>query len=116
MNSFKNSVAGFSYSFNYEQNMIVIVIAAIIAVIAGFVFSITLMEWLFLILIIGLIASTELINTSIEAVVDLASPQKHSFAKIAKDTASAAVLIYVIVAIIGGLIIFVPKILAMFSV
>jgi len=115
LNSFKNSLAGFSYSFNYEQNMIVIVISAIIAIIAGFVFQISLLEWLFIILIIGLIASTELINTSIEAVVDLASPKKHPFAKIAKDTASAAVLVYVIVAIIGGLIIFVPKILTMFG-
>ncbi len=113
-NSFKNSLAGFTYSFRYEQNMIVIVCAACVVILAGFLFQISFMEWLFCIIIIGMIAATELMNTAIEAVVDLASPKKHPIAKIAKDTASAAVLVYVIVAIIGGLIIFVPKFLEVF--
>jgi len=113
-NSFQNSLAGFIYSFRYEQNMIVIVFSALLVIVAGFLFHISFYEWLFCIIIIGMIAATELMNTAIEAVVDLASPKRHPIAKIAKDTASAAVFVYVLVAIIGGMIIFVPKILEVF--
>ena len=66
-------------------------------------------EWLVLTLIIGLVIATELINTSIEATIDLVTKEVHPLAKVAKDTAAAAVLIFGITALIIGLIIFVPK-------
>jgi undecaprenol kinase len=52
-----------------------------------------------------------LTKTAIEAVVDLTTTKQHPFAKIAKDAASAAVLVFTIVALVIGLIIFIPKIL-----
>ena len=55
--------------------------------------------------------ATELINTSIEATIDLITDKVHPLAKIAKDTAAAAVLIFGFTAIIIAIIIFVPKIL-----
>ena len=64
------------------------------------------------ILIIGLIMAVEFINSSLEAVVDLVSPKLHPLAKIAKDTASSATLILCFAALIGAIIIFVPKILS----
>ena len=60
---------------------------------------------------IGMVSATEMINTSIEAVVDLETQKYHPLAKIAKDTASSATLIFSITAFIGALIIFLPKIL-----
>ena len=73
--------------------------------------KISVIEWLICTLIIGMIIATELINSAIEAVVDLETTKTHPLAKIAKDTASSASLILVIVSIIIGCVIFIPKIL-----
>ena len=80
----------------------------------GFIFKINKYEWAILVLTIGLVISCELVNTAIEAVVDLVTEEYHPLAKVAKDTAAAAVLIFAFVAVIVGLIIFVPKILLLF--
>jgi len=112
--SFFHAIDGFVYSLMFEHNVIIILISALIAIIFGFIFSISLPEWLFCIVIIGLILASELINTSIEALVDLVTKEMHPLAKIAKDTASTAVLILCLTALIGGLIIFVPKIVGLF--
>ena len=92
-------------------NMIIMILATIVVVIAGFIFSISTYEWLFCILIIGAIMATEMINTAIEALVDLVTSEFHPLAKIAKDAASSASLILSLVAFIGALIIFLPKML-----
>lgn len=110
-NSLNNSVAGIKYALRYEQNMVVIFWAGVISVIAGILLEISLSEWIAIVIMIGLVAATELINTAIEAVVDLTTTKQHPFAKIAKDSSSAAVLVFTIVAFITGLIIFIPKIL-----
>ena len=91
--------------------MIIIVAAIIVTTFAGFYFEISAYEWLFCILIMGMVAAAEMINTAIEAVVDLKTVETHPLAKIAKDTASSATLILCIVALVGGIIIFIPKIL-----
>ena len=109
--SFIHAIDGIIYAFKYEHNMIIILIAGILAILAGFTFNISEEEWLFVIIIIGLIAATEMINTSIEATIDLITTKTHPLAKIAKDTASSASLILSITAFIGALIIFIPKLL-----
>lgn len=114
INSFKYALDGLKYAFKYEQNLTVHFLATILVIAFGIIFKISFIEWLILFLIIGLVIATELINTSIEAVVDLISPQKHPLAKIAKDTAAAAVMVFAIVAIIIGIIIFMPKIVLLF--
>lgn len=112
--SFKYASEGFMYSLKNEQNLIVHIGTAIIAIIFGFIFKISIIEWLFILIMIGLVFCSELINTSIEALVDLVSPEKHPLAKIAKDTAAGAVLCLCSVAFIGGLIIFIPKVIGLF--
>lgn len=114
--SFKHALDGIIYAFKYEHNMIIILICFIIAVILGFVFKIKLFEWLFILIISGCIATCEMINSSIEATIDLITVQEHPLAKIAKDTASGATLILCFTALIGGLIIFIPKILLLLGV
>lgn len=108
--SFFHAVDGIVYTVRYEHNMIIMLLATVVVVILGFYFSISSYEWLFCIGIIGAVMACELINTAIESVVDLASPKKHPLAKLAKDTGSAASLILSITALIGALIIFLPKI------
>lgn len=109
--SFLHAIDGIVYAFKYEHNMIIIGLSAFFAILAGIVFQIESHEWFFVIIIIGLIAASEMINTAIEATVDLVTLKDHPLAKIAKDTASSASLILSITAFIGSLIIFIPKLL-----
>ena len=75
-------------------------------VIFNFAFSFFTVPAVFL---FGMVMALELVNTAVEAVVDLVTEERHPLAKIAKDTAAGAVLIAAIMAAIVGLIIFVPK-------
>ena len=111
--SFGYALDGLKYAFKYEQNIVAHTIATILVIIFGILLKISFIEWLILALIIGLVIATELINTSIEAVVDLITLEKNSVAKVAKDTAAAAVMVFAIIAVVIGLIIFIPKILAL---
>ena len=112
--SFKFATEGIIYAFKYEQNIIVHSIVAALVITLGIILKINHFEWLICFLLFGLVISTELINTSIEAMTDLICPKKDPLAKIAKDTASGAVLVFALVALISGLIIFVPKIIGLF--
>ena len=66
-------------------------------------------EWCICLTLFGLIMALELVNTAVEAVVDLVTEERKPLAKIAKDTAAGAVLIAAIMATIAGIIIFLPK-------
>ena len=112
--SFGYSIDGLKYDYKYEQSMTIHFTMVIFVIAAGFFLKISLFEWLICFMLMGLVMATELINTSIEAVVDLTCPEIHPLAKIAKDTASAAVFVFSVVAAISGLIIFIPKIIALF--
>lgn len=109
--SFFHAIDGIIYAFKYEHNMIIILVATIVTILIGIMLKISITEWLICTLIIGMIVATELINSAIEAVVDLETTKMHPLAKIAKDTASSATLILVIVSIIIGCVIFIPKIM-----
>ncbi len=113
--SFKYAASGLVYAFRYEQNIIVHSLATIVVILMGIFFRISYIEWLIIFLIVGLVIATELINTSIEATIDLITLEKHPLAKVAKDTAAAAVMVFALVAIAIGLIIFVPKIVLLFG-
>ena len=113
INSFKYAIEGIISSFKTERNMKIHIFIMILVIIAGIFFKISITEWLVLALIIGLVIATELINTSIEATIDLVTKETHPLAKIAKDTAAAAVLVFGLTAIVIGCIIFVPKILVL---
>lgn len=114
INSFHYSWDGIKYAFKYEQSMFIHVLVTLLVVICGIVLKLDFQEWLLCIVLIGLVIATELVNTAIEAVVDLACPEIHPLAKTAKDTAAAAVLVFAITAVLCGLFLFVPKIIALF--
>ena len=113
LNSFTYPIKGLKYAYKNEQNLVVDVGVALL-IIFGFIFRVSTMEWAILVLTIGLVISCELINTAIEAVVDLVTEDYHPLAKVAKDTSAAAVFIFAIVAVIVGIIIFLPKIINIF--
>lgn len=90
-------------------------IVAALVVLFGLIFCISKVEWIVCLLCMGLVFGTELINTSIENIVDLVSPDHHPLAGKAKDIAAGAVLMSAIFSVIIGLIIFIPKLLNLFT-
>lgn len=112
--SMEFAITGIITAFKEERNMRKHMVSAILAIIAGAVFRISAIEWLFLLLAIFLVITFEIINSAIENVVDLASNYHFSMlAKNAKDMAAAAVLVISGYAVLTGLIIFVPKIIVL---
>jgi diacylglycerol kinase (ATP) len=79
------------------------------AVLFSFYFRLTPLEWVAILLTVGNVFAFELINTSIENVADFISPDRHDQIKKIKDLSAGAVLVSVIIAILVGLIIFLPK-------
>lgn len=116
LKSFSYSFDGLKYAFQNEQSVSVMAIITVIATTLGIILKISAIEWIFIIFVIGIVLATELINTSIEATIDLLSPDFHPLAKVAKDTASASVFIYSVVSVFLAGIIFIPKIIDLIEV
>lgn len=110
---FPYAFAGILTGIRQEQNMKMHCLMTVLVVIGGFIFKLSATEWCICLLLCGLIMALELVNTAIEAVVDLVTEEHRPLAKIAKDTAAGAVLIAAIMAAVIGCIIFVPKILSL---
>lgn len=92
-----------------EQNFKFHLISAAIVLIAGYFTGLSRMEWFIVLILIALVFSLEMMNTAVEFVVDLASPNIHPLAKKAKDIAAGAVLVFAVFSAIIGLLIFLPK-------
>ena len=107
--SFIYAIQGIKTALKSEVNLKIHLSVALLVLICGFLFQISITEWLIILLCFGLVISMEIMNTAIETLVDLVSPNKHSLAGKAKDLAAGAVLITAIFAALCGLIIFVPK-------
>lgn len=119
---FKKQIRSFGYAWHglyscigKEQNLSFHLIATVLVIIAGFLFHITRTEWLVILLCIGMVISAELFNTAIERLVDLVSPQRHPIAGQVKDIAAGAVLVCACIAVIIGLIIFIPYLTSLFQ-
>jgi diacylglycerol kinase (ATP) len=112
-------IRGFGYALNgiwhaaaTQLNFRVHLVAALVAVYAGYALHISMPEWLWIILSIGMVLVAELFNTAIEFLTDLVSPEYNKKAGLVKDMAAGAVLITALTALAIGAIIFVPKLLA----
>ena len=108
-------IRSFGYAFNgimlslKEQNMRIHLISACIVSLVGLFTGLTPVEWTILIITMALVIGAEMINTAIESVVNLASPEIHPLAKQAKDIAAGAVLVFALASVIIGLLVFLPK-------
>jgi diacylglycerol kinase len=113
--SFAYAFKGIATLFTSQPNARIHSVLLSLVIVAGLYFKIERVEWLAIILISALVLSAEAMNTAVEFVVDLVSPDYHPLAGKAKDVAAAAVLLAAFGAIIIGLIIFSPKILSLFN-
>lgn len=119
MKNRKNPITkSFGYAFEgiwtgilKERNMKIHCLAIICVTLAGTLLHITAVQWCICLLLFALVVSLELVNTAVEAAVDLVTEEKKPLAKIAKDTAAGAVLFSALVSVIIGCIIFLPYIL-----
>ena len=108
--SFENAFYGLKVFLQTTHNAWIQIVAGILVVWLGFVFNISQTEWLFVVMSIGAVLTAEAFNTALEFDIDLTSPQYHEYAKYTKDVAAGAVLITSTMAVIVGLMIFLPKI------
>lgn len=115
MSYLKKRVRSFGYAFagifafvRSEPHALLHFIATIIVVAAGCCLHVTGMQWIALLTVIGMVWITEMFNTVLEKVMDHVAPDYHPRVKWIKDVAAGAVLIAAIIALIVGLIIFLP--------
>ena len=108
----------FGYAFQWifntirtERNIKIHCAAAILVTIFGIWLQISKTEWMICFILFGLILALELVNTAVEATVDLFTEERKPLAKKAKDAAAGAVLIVAIFAAVIGILIFIPKLL-----
>lgn len=112
--SFKNAFAGLIWAFTTQPNFKIHIFFSILALLLCYVLEVSKIETAIIILTIVFGLGVEMVNTSIEAMTDLITANYHKDAKIAKDVAAGMMLLIAVGAIIIGLFIFLPKILARF--
>lgn len=103
--SFIFAWSGIIQTFKTERNFQIHVSISFIMLIVGMVLGFKTFEWVLLLFLLGGMLSLELINTALEHVVDLITPDYHPLAKAAKDAAAGAVLVYAFLSVIIGVII-----------
>jgi diacylglycerol kinase len=104
--SFVYAFQGLRASVKEQRNLKVQILVALITISAGFYFGISSWEWCVILLTIGLVIGLEMINTSIELLVDLVTRERKPLAGKIKDIAAGAVLIVSVIAVIVGVIVF----------
>ena len=105
---------GFKSAIKSERNMKIHVLATLIVTALCFILGLKPLEWVACIFSIVIVIGSEMLNTAIETIVDIVSPNINPLAKKAKDIAAGAVLVLAIGALAVGLIIFIPKIVNIF--
>jgi len=111
--SFRHACLGIVYTVRKERNMRFHLWAAAAVMLIAALLRLQPLEWAMLIGACALVLTAELINTAIEKAVDLAMPQFHPLARIAKDAAAGAVLAAAICAALIGLLVLGPRLLAL---
>ena len=115
VDSFNFAIEGLISALKDEKHMKVHILAAIIIVILAIVINASKVEILIISLSVSFVVITELVNTAVEAIVDLVSPERHPLAKLAKDVAAGAVLVAAINALCVGYLLFYDKLLDIFD-
>jgi undecaprenol kinase len=110
LHSFTFAISGIFHAIRNERNMKIHSVVAIIVIILSWIYDVSAIEWMFISFAICGVLALELVNTALERVVDLITKDFHPLAKQAKDVAAGAVLLYAILSVVIGCIIFLPKI------
>jgi diacylglycerol kinase (ATP) len=106
--SFRFAFSGWWYALRTQPNAQIHAVITLGALALGAWLGLSLVEWAVIVLTIGMVWAAELFNTALEVLVDLASPDLHPLAKIAKDVSAAAVLVTALMAVVIGLLLFAP--------
>ena len=112
--SFKYAFDGITYFIRQEHNAWIHCFVLACVVVAGILLGISRMEWIVIAIVCGNVLAAEAVNTALEKLCDHVCPQEHPTIKRIKDMAAGAVLILTVVAVIVGLIVFLPRIVALF--
>lgn len=113
--SFKNALIGWWHVIKTQQNAWIHALATVSVILAAFWLRISLRDWAVLIIAIAMVWMAEFLNTALEIVVDLASPDLHPLARVGKDVGAASVLISAASAVIIGVLILGPPLLGKIS-
>jgi diacylglycerol kinase (ATP) len=109
--SFGYAFRGVGMMLRQQENARIHAVATILAVVLGILVELHRGEWCAIVLAIGLVWTAEGMNTAIEALTDLVSPNEHPLAGRAKDIAAGAVLCAAVTAVVIGLIVFLPRLI-----
>lgn len=114
LNSLNFAIQGIRKSFLGQYNIKIQSGIAFLAILLGIFLEISRLEWIVLILTIGVVISFEMLNTAIETIVNLIQPEIDQLAKRIKDIAAGSVLFICIVALIIGFLMFLPRLIILF--
>ena len=106
--SFRHALRGWRYVMQTQRNAWIHGVVATLVLLVGLWLGLPARDWAVLVLTIAMVFAAEFINTSIEAVVDLATTEKHPLAKVGKDVGAAAVLVSALAAALVGSLILGP--------
>ena len=109
-----NAARGLRYGVRCERNVRIDCCFAVLALVLAAIFRVSPEQWLAIVICRAAVVAFELMNTAVEALTDLASPQLHTLAGRAKDCAAAACLVVSACALVVGMIIFVPYVVHLF--
>jgi diacylglycerol kinase len=114
LRSFGFAFEGIAYILRTQRNARIELGVGIAAMLLAAWLGITAVEWAVLVLTIAFVLGLEWINTSLELAVSLASPERHPYAKAAKDVAAACVLLGAITSVVVALLLFAPRLVSRF--
>ena len=109
LSGFAYAFAGIGYCFRMQANFRVHISISIVAIILGVLLGMSWVEWALLATMITLVLAAEMVNTMVESLVDLVTPEYHPLAKIAKDVSAGVVLVTAMGAAVVGILLFLPK-------
>jgi diacylglycerol kinase len=119
--SLRKRILSFKYAFNgllvlvkEEHNARIHLLATIVVILAGFLFNLSKVDWILVVLAIGFVLAMELINSAVENLADFVTKERHDEIKKTKDLAAGGVLVAAHTAFIVGLVVFIPKIIEFF--
>ena len=118
---FKERILSFRYAFHglgdlirQEHHARLHCVGAALVIVAGFLLKLNAMEWVAVVFAIGFVFAAETVNTALERLADVVQPERDDRIRDVKDLAAAAVLVCALTAAAIGLIVFLPKLIALF--
>ncbi len=110
--AFKHAFSGLFHVLETQKNSWIHASATVLVILLGLLLKLPPLQFAIILVVIGLVWVLEILNTSIEAIVDMVSPEHNNLAKIAKDTAAAAVLFAAILSVAVGILLLGPPLVA----